>query len=107
MAANNKKKWKTMHFTEMLNSELQDASASKMREMLKILMDKALVEKDISTIWKIIERVEGTAKQHVTIAGDVENPFQAILLNAEDLRKKLLTPTDAQVEAVFDKITKS
>lgn len=97
------KKLKSMHFSDMLRAELQGSSASKMRDLLSIILEKALIDKDVATCWKIVERLEGTASQYVTIAGDADKPLEVLFATSEDLLKKLRG--NNQVEAVLNKIT--
>jgi hypothetical protein len=87
---------KTWQFSTMLNTELMAANASKMRQLVQAVLDKAIIEKDMIAIKYIIDRIEGPVSQKIQLSNDPTAPFNAVLLSSEALLQKLTEPRNGE-----------
>jgi hypothetical protein len=79
----------------MLEDALVDSNAAKMRELVKIVLEDALEKKNINTIWRIIDRLEGTPIQRIMSDIPDYDPSQVQLrLNQLLSKKEAPEPTE-------------
>jgi hypothetical protein len=94
-----------VQISAMLRDALESSKASKMREVVAVIIEKATVEKDLNAIKLILDRLEGLAKQTVVHEGSETNPVQVMIADANDLLSKLrapLPPTQQDLEQVLE-----